>query len=372
MATKESFTYKNKLIDKLVETIAVTLAELGQDGGCAVWPSPIFHPLEADLYTVKHLMPRLQKIFLELEAKGLSEEQISYLFKSPARIICLFWIASWLRATKLSLEQKVDLTYKLIKLISYWRKDVFCDSGKNVLWTSLEVQKVIKSFPWIKIKDQRDPEVWRRTLSQLSGLSWSFTELLYFYVHQIGSEYHGPYNLKNNRILLVREFRDLKPLEIWPFTSSLSFEKFTILTIHKKQPVSFDFFNRPQFTPKLSEGLEEVAIIVNDNYFLLNLRAVDSFIDEVSKTMDTGIGVVSELSRKELLKRSCDVHFFILKPPCDYLNLNWLPPKELYKEIDDERERELINKILPGLERGELLSKEEYIRETAKAFDPRL
>ena len=61
-----------------------------------------------------------------------------------------------------------------------------------------------------------DAPEYYNALLQLSGLLWSFSETNYFVAHELVCEYHGPYEIAPDRFVIIRDFRELHPVELWP------------------------------------------------------------------------------------------------------------------------------------------------------------
>lgn len=370
MAKKVLSTNKEAIVDKLALTIATTLQAVGQDTGAAVWPSPIFHPVEGDLYTAQYLMPILYQDLLKLEKKGFSGDKMARLLKAPSRIAQLAWLIASIGVADLTKKEKIDLTYRIVRLIAVFRQDPFCWDGRNILWSKEEVKGCLNKVKWTEVNKTSKQDAYRETINRLNGLAWLFCELLYSYIHGVGHEFHGPYLLQNEQILIVREYYDFKP-NFWSFTSKLPFNKVTVFGIYGKVDISFDFFNRSKTEENLAPYLRKVAVELDDKGKFLNYRGIQQVIRHLEKISTIGVKEVGKLDRTALLKKTAETFFFIIKPIREKLGKDWLPPKGLYQSIEKEDKKEIVKIILEEFEKGSKLPKDEYIKVTAQAFNPR-
>ena len=84
-----------------------------------------------------------------------------------------------------------------------------------------------------------------RDILRLSVALWSYTEALYFVAREISCEYHGPYFLNDGRLVIVRDFKYLKPIDLWSEDILVQLpEPIRIVTMHNPTiSVYFDVYN---------------------------------------------------------------------------------------------------------------------------------
>lgn len=359
---------KNKIIDELCLAVARTLAEVEvtketKGAGFYVWPMPIFHPTEGEIYTAPYLLPRLHKALVKLHKKGYDDQKIAQLFKNPSRIAQIVWLFTASEIVPLKREEKIDLGFKIVELISTYRVDPFCKKGKNILWSKKRVEENLKMANMIR------GDKGKGLLSRLNGTAWLLCELLFFDFHGAGHEFHGPYELDSERILIVREYYDLRPSH-WNFASGLPFSKVVILEVYNKCEIEFDLFNRARWTEPISEYLQEFSVSI-DGKSVKELKKLNFVVNKLERTLKFGASKVAKMNKKELVKKFAESYFFIIKPLLEELGEVWIPPKSLYQDIDKEKKKGAIKEALMGLEAAGGKSQKEFIRILSKVFDPR-
>lgn len=317
---------KNKIVDELCLTIAKTLAEVeigkeAKGAGFYVWPMPIFHPTEGEIYTAPHFLPKLYEALIKLRNKGYNNQKIAQLFKNPSRISQIVWLFTAFETTPLKKEEKTDIAFQIVKLISAYRTDPFCRNRKNIIWSRNKIKEIFKKAHLIKSSKES-----KKVLGRLNGITWLLCELLYFDFHGAGHEFHGPYKLDNNKVLIIREYYDLKP-DHWNFTSQLLFNKITTLELYnKKCKIEFDFFNRTRWTEPISQYLQEFSIFVNDE-LIKELDKVKLIVNELEQMLKVGVKEITKMNKKELIKKFAESYFFIIKSLQEELGKDWMPPK---------------------------------------------
>ena len=74
MVKEDLFMDKNKVVDKLAHTIAISLAGVGGvkgDTGLYTWPSPIFLPVEGEIYLASYFLTHYTRILTIWERKDI-------------------------------------------------------------------------------------------------------------------------------------------------------------------------------------------------------------------------------------------------------------------------------------------------------------
>jgi hypothetical protein len=304
-----------------------------KDIGYDVWPSPIFHPSEADPYIAKHLFPRLYTDLQTLKANRYSEDQIARLFLNPSRIARLTYLYHAFTFSNLPANEALWLAEFLLKLISYYRKDVFLESGKNLIFKKEQVKNLMEHHKIISFKEEKDFRELQELVAKLNILVANFLELLYFCHQHIGLEIHGPYNLQNNTIMVIRDAYDIRP-PFWEFCRSFKYNRICLLTIYKDTKISLDYAGRIFTHGSLKNKLVEVQLL--EPKIDADIKAnINLLIRHLEDVIEEGILHVNKLDRKQLMKKYGEMFFYSIKPIRDELQVEWEPPEGFYKDIEN-------------------------------------
>lgn len=363
---------KNKMLDIFSSLIARSLVSVGGKGEAReqIWPAPMVSLIEAVYYTMKYYPKFFLELVKKLESKGYSDIQIAKLLKYPSRTAQNLWATQGKGVGQMSKEELTEYTVKTLRYISLLRKsDLFCRDGKNIIWPNNIVRTELNGAQFIDVRESELTEV----ISKLHAALWLHTELLYFASHAVGHEFHGPYKLKS-KILLVREYFDLRNIEIWPFTSELSFNYVKILEIYdKKLNIKFDIFNRIKSQTSIPEYLKKLCLVVDGNR-ITKRDEIENLLKELKNIAEIGSKSILKMNKEKLIEKVNEAsHFWVAKPLADELGLDWHPPKEMSEDIKNNEavNSEVLKNFIEGAKKFPQLAEKQKIGIFKNLFDPR-
>ena len=84
-----------------------------------------------------------------------------------------------------------------------------------------------------------------KKLLMLAGLLWAYSESNYFVAHELTCEYHGAYRLSAGGYAVVREFKNLRPIDLWGNRDFKGLPDYVrIVTLHDDSlDIQFDVYN---------------------------------------------------------------------------------------------------------------------------------
>lgn len=363
----------DKKIDKLTEIIAKSIVEAKskeESAALTLWPIPT--PLGL-LFWGNEWSKKLFQVLSLLDEKKISNHRIEESLKFPSKIVhFLFRCGDAVKDSDLEKEEKIFIIEKLFGILKIFRrKDLFCESGENIIWSREELTTVTQNLPLFSTKDKK----LRRVIPDLEAALYLYTELLYWAQHPMGHCFHGPYQIKD-KLLLAKEYFDLKP-EVWPFTKNLRFSEVEVLEVYSKDvqsEIKLGFFERGLRNPKsLEDALEKYALRI-DGEEIKEPEEISESLKNLTEVINQGTKFVSSLDQQQMIKKHADYWFYSLKPLCKLVDEDWHPPKQVkdniykrYEEINDIWEK--VSK--KNLEKTANLSYQEQTKILKKDFDPR-
>lgn len=358
----------NNKINKLLQTMAeIVVGEAGKGEalGFQLWP---FHPEYGFLFFAPAWLDRFYSILRKIKERQISNEKIAGLFKAPSRIVQIFWILGSIRQSRLNEKQRIWLVEQLLDLLNIYRKNIFCEDGKNIIWDSIKVKKVGKDVELNGITGEN----LFKLLYSLESTLWMYTELIYFMGHPLGHSFQGPYQM-NSRKLVVRRYFYLKP-EFWKFTQKLAFNEVEILELYSKDAeIQFGFDEKGFKTSTIyRDKFIKFKISVN-NKQLVTEGELKNALDNLNEVAKRGIQHIQTLDKKDLIAKFAESWFYLLKPFCDFLGEDWHPPKEIYDNIYKRFNQidQIWENIKKQWEETANLSREQKMEAFKKNFDPR-
>jgi len=335
-----------------------------------IWPAPYSTPAECEFYLADYFLSSLYADIAQLQQKGHNLKSIAKMLKNPSRIAQTLWpFGHVVKVDDRFKGELIELASTIVDLLSFYRKDPFNQDGKNIIWSHSEVRDFLSNN---EIADSKDKmfEKHRMLISRLEGTLWLYSELLYFSIHEVCKEFHGPYSLPDGRSVLVREYYDLKP-EFWAFTEELPYQNMLIFEIYRKKiDATFDFFGRLRSKQPLIHHLDGFAVLV-DQKPMVAYGDIEYTYESTAKTSKRGAEHIRSLSRLQIMNRFVDSYYYMLKPIKDTLGENWKPPEVILDDIKNERKKDVVEQLYASFEKMAKLSPNETINIVSKIFDPR-
>ncbi|MCL2064767.1 MAG: hypothetical protein FWG98_10425 [Candidatus Cloacimonetes bacterium] len=201
--------------------------------------------------------------------------------------------------------------------------------GKHFILADSDVSKTITV-------DMHDNKKEARKALMLAGLLWSYSETNYFVAHELTCEYHGAYTLPDGNFAVIREFMNLRPIELWSNRDYGSLPDFLrIITIHDSSlNIGFDVYNN-LFDEKgtMATSLLKSAVCTSDNRSL-SYDEILSLISSFSAKVETFTVEVETMSNSDIARKYTEVFWYRKKSLTDYIGITWKPSEEIYKILE--------------------------------------
>jgi hypothetical protein len=197
--------------------------------------------------------------------------------------------------------------------------------GKHIILTDFDVSKTIAV-------DMLEGKKDARKALMLAGLLWSYSETNYFVAHELTCEYHGAYPLPDGNFAVIREFKNLRPVELWPNRDYGNLPDFLrIITIHDSTlDIGFDTYNN-LFDEKgtMATSLLRSAVCTAENRSL-STDEISDLISALSAKVETFTVEVDAMSKLDVAYKFMEVFWYRKKSLAGYMGISWKPAEELY------------------------------------------
>lgn len=205
--------------------------------------------------------------------------------------------------------------------------EIFCLDGSHKVLSQSEVRKLNKGISWTKVKNLGI----KRAIGDLIVSSESLIWALYFDAFpDAGAEKHGPYSIKDG-ILIVREYYDLNPKEIWKINNK--YPKLTMyLKYSKNTNISFSYANQLSNKEPIYDKLISFSIKINGKK-LSKKSELNSLSNYYSKLTQKQALKVNKLSPIKIMEKGAEIYYYRLKGFFKYYGEDWRPPTEVYSFI---------------------------------------
>lgn len=319
------------LITKICSTDSSHI--LDDRGEPPLWPLNVVETL----WCLGKFYPRdLYDSLKALKKAGYSRQELAKTFRFPTRLTDLFHFIE-IPPEGLTVDQKEELFADAVEMAKCFRKDPFCRNGRNEIWSEKQITNALKSGEWLKVGHQN---------SDLAGVLGKLHALIFLYCefiwvggrHQLSHEIHGPYPLGGNKLLLVREYYDLKP-EVWSFSSLVPMESFSLLEIYESVSIKLDCYNHIEFSEPLIKKLKSFSLVGGSP------NQIQAIYNGINAALLEGNKFVGDFQKSDWLKKAIEMQAWSIKPLKDLLHKDWRPEPTLIQKLEGLRSEPYVNEL---------------------------
>jgi hypothetical protein len=207
--------------------------------------------------------------------------------------------------------------------------EIFCLDGTHRLLTNTEVKEIEKNKRWMKAENYKTKRLISNFISCLENLVWAF----YFDIFvSTGREIHGPYFINKNEVILVRDYYNLNPKEIWGIDN-----KYQSLKIFLKYPkecnIQLNYANQVKSSKPLGENLISFSIEVNRKP-VKDLHEIFLLFKYFLRLGEKQANKVNKLSPLEIVKKGAEIYYYRYKELYKFYKEDWRPPRVVYQRIN--------------------------------------
>lgn len=315
-------------------------------------------------------------MYLKLKSlidEGWSFKEIAKLFRYPT-VTKFFMMNSAatglktgvsLKLAPITMDDNVEMFKWFIEILkNLTQEDPFALEGKNIIWSKEEVGDFINQHEWIDLKDNSSLKSAVNLLSvNLFTLCWSFYS---DYFGANGSERHGPYLLENEKFgtgakLLVRDFYDLNPEEIWPEAKDVPFKSIVLAQIYNDTPIYLGWGNGLVNQKSLTEHNSFFTLLV-DGKPITDEAEIQKLNATISKIAQKQAEYVNSLEIKDKVRKCAMLAYYGLKSFYLHFSDKWYPEEKIEKMFEIVGDGPLNSKE----------TKERTLEEKKELFDPRI
>ncbi len=207
--------------------------------------------------------------------------------------------------------------------------DVFAASANNAHTTSM-VSDIISSAEW-----NRADSASARVFGQLCvGLGTLVHGLYNDWFTDYSYEMYGPYTI-NGKTLLIRDFNDLKPVDVWPETRKLRFKRVRVLASYQNLDCKISYVGcHATYSRQLPESLKSYAICADGRWI-----SAEELEDTASYYLAAAQRQFTEYSRLPL-ERQKEIYFvqeaYQLRALFELAGMDWKPSEAFYKSVKNQ------------------------------------
>lgn len=173
-----------------------------------------------------------------------------------------------------------------------------------------------------------------REMLSLATLLWAYAESLYFQGREVCCEYHGPYLGNDGSQVIVRDYKNLAPSDLWPGQDFDTYLKsIKIVTFHNED-LSFliDAYNNVDI-PHGNFNNSCVGGLIFINGYIADATIVSKLIEDFSRKLIVQLKYVNSMSNESLYLQYLTIFWYRKKKLADFLSVDWMPPDSAIDRI---------------------------------------
>lgn len=177
-----------------------------------------------------------------LTTRGWSIGQMAETFRNPSRVMRMsYYLLEGSRMLGNGPEHQRELLLFLIELVAQLKaSDPYGHDRQNLQWPTERALEAMgaASLPRVDVAEAR-------SFHRLAATLRTYMDAVYLVPHDVGMEMYGPYD-GHGRRHFVRDFFNLRPVELWAETAHVSCSEVWMAAGYKPSlQVEFDLFNNP-------------------------------------------------------------------------------------------------------------------------------
>ena len=253
------------------------------------------------------------------------------LFAGPSSLRTQIVVLFLMKYFGFSKKDRIKLaTYYYNALRSFSKKDPFSYHGTNFVFTKQEISEQIKHLAWSKANQDSSKEVAKLSVS-LAALAYAlFTDSS----PTVGREYSGPYNLRNGKTLIIRDFFFLKPVEVWPHCKKYKYNSIRIYSTYNNVKTRFDFYGNFTSDKNLVENLSAYSILADGKQLKTNVKGVSEYLAKLALAQADRWNTL-DLEETKIKFMECDMYHH--RKLLGAAGMDWKPTKEMLNRVKNKK-----------------------------------
>jgi hypothetical protein len=283
----------------------------------------------------------------QLTQQGCTPADLAQRLGSPTRIFrTMDQVLRGMFMNLVPVQKRREIIISLLKCIKSQKSgSLFNEDGENLLYPGEKIKKLAADLAW-NTADGDSTVI----IHQCIGLLKAYVELLYFRMYEISQEIHGQYGeipgSKNN--LLIREFKNLRPHDLWEGIEFLPYNQITIFTQYDPHiEVEFDIYNHMyQKGKNFPPHLHKWQVTANEKE-VLDIPAIKNLIAITRGIIFKIQQKIKDWHWKQITGKYAEICFYKIKNPNQADKSPVLLPEEVKANIRsgeiNERSEDVFN-----------------------------
>jgi len=226
------------------------------------------------------------------------------------------------KSKKPSIEEISEGTQNFLNLLKIKAKeDPFCLKGSNKLLSKSQAEEIENSTKW----QSSNKQAIKKAVVSASALAWAFGYDTYYTNFM---EIHGPYELGEERQLIVREYKFDWVKEVWPEAPELP-DMLKYYLIYGNGKITLDWeMHHDESSEMTLQEYAAIKVIDGKETTILD-NELEEIIEKNSQIVREQVDKVNCLPILDKIRKGALLVFLQTKCLADELGQDWRPAKEV-------------------------------------------
>ena len=341
-------------IDGFLVAVGLALTNAGQ---IVPWP---LHVAQVSGFYSDREAEDLMSRFAALRATGTTDADLARLYPSTSSAKSLMLdLVPGMKEAGIARDDRVAFVTSILRGAAELETgDVFCRDGGHRLLTATQAAELLEAPGWHPADGSG-----RKAAVAAFGLSGAAQALVWsthFYGWtDIAFVIHGPYPAVSgdgqSQVLIVRDFFDMPPGELWPELPEPPCRSLQIMALHDAtERFTIDIFNHILHARPLLASCRAIRVVA-DGKDVAGAEIVPELRSEFVRMVRRQKAVLDGLTTREVLARFVESRYYAFRHWRVLAGDSWRPPAEVYARIaewpipppppDDDEAWEVLRKI---------------------------
>lgn len=238
----------------------------------------------------------------------------------------------YLRFVNLDRHQITFLINFYLDILSFNKSDPFATHGINRLYDSQKIRNIVSRLQWAKADRQSSRQVGNLSVSLLVLSFALYTDIF----PCAGCEFHGPYPLDDGSILIIRDFFDIKPLDLWLEAKEFKYKQVTLFTVYKPAQFFIDCYGNITCNKNMVDILDKYSVVADRKQIISKQKIVEleSYLDNLATKQRNKL---KKLRLEGIKKKFMEAHFYGYRELFEKAGMSWKPQAEAFKAIQNKK-----------------------------------
>lgn len=268
-------------LDKLLDVYCEGIYAMDPKTALPFWDYD-FGPIYGDLW-IKKMLLAIRRI----KESGLTAQDVAKFFENIAvpRKELIYSLVD-LKVGKISKKDRMLFVSFWWSVVTETCKTDCMVERSNIVHTQKEIASFIKSLKWAKANAQ--------SARQIGNLAMNLNSLAYglytdIFAHN-SMENFGSYNVSKyfggtKHILVIKQWANLRPTELYPEFKKFPFDKLNIFAVYKNIDYIVDIYTHQVYKGNAAQNLVQYCVLIDDKKILNQTKKLEQLNDYLGKVV---------------------------------------------------------------------------------------